>query len=243
MKVALSLFSAIMSVGVAAAGSCRPAVVSTYHAPVVVKKAVIAEIVPVAVYAPLAVAVPVYGGAYVPPVVNAVPVAPAVPAAPAPAAQPSDLQQILTAIRQVDTNVRNIDDRVKALEAKVNGAPLPQPKADTPPLVPKTPLPKESLESSQDGEAVSILTAKCASCHSDGNASVKMSDGSLKGGGFVMFQGGKLTDLPEKKWGRVSTKISTLSMPPKRDADGKDVPPLSDEDAAKVSAFIDKRLR
>lgn len=233
MKLTLSLLAAIMLTGAASAGSCFSAPV--YHSPVVTYHAPKAVIIPVAVYAVA------YGGAYVPPVVQTVPAVPT-PATPASAAQPSELQQILTAIKQVDSNVRNIDDRVKVLEAKVNGTALPPPKQEpVPPLSPKTPLPKENLEVSN--QAVGIFQSKCASCHSENTASVKMTDGSLKGGGFVMFQGGKLLDLPEKKWGRVSTRIGTVTMPPKRDADNNPVPELTNEEASVLSAFIDGKLR
>lgn len=236
MKLILSFLVSLILVGVACAQSCGVAqrvVVSNYHAPVVVKKAIVAEVVPVAVYAVL----PVYGGAYIPPVVAAAPVA----STPAPVAQqPSEFQQILTAIKQVDSNVRSIDDRVKILEAKVNGtqappvAPPTMPPA-TNPTVPKldpfTP-PGKAPAVTQPKTAVSILTSHCVACHG------KTSD--TLGSNFKMFDDeNKLLTLTDKQWRKVSSKMASNKMPPEKDNAGNNLLKLDTEDYATVVQWME----
>lgn len=236
MKLILSFLVALILVGVASAQSCGVAqrvVAHNYHAPVVVKKAVVAEVVPVAVYAVL----PVYGGAYIPPVVAAAPVAPT-PASVTPPQQDA-LGQILTAIKQVDSNVKSIDERVKILEAKVNGtqAPPVMPPATNPatPEVPKldpfTP-PGKAPAVIQPKSAVSILTTHCVACHA------RQAD--TLGGNFKMFDdAGKLLTLTDKQWRKVSSKMASNKMPPEKDSAGNTLPKLDTEDYAVVVQWME----
>lgn len=237
MKLVFSYLAALALVGHASAQSCSthrvitPTFATHVVKPVVVEKKVVAEVIPVAVYTPVAVAL--YGGAYIPPVVS-----PGVAPAPAPAAAASagELQQILTAIRQVDSNVRSIDDRVRALESKVNGTTPPPAAAPgtpgTPKLDPFVPPKKGSVAAPAANNAGAILTNRCASCH---DAKVAAKDG----GDFEMFKDGKMLELNDRQWRKVGSKVASGKMPPDKDARGTPVPPMPDEEAAVVAAFID----
>jgi cytochrome c553 len=228
MKYALGLVLALTTTGVLAAQQCvtTRVVTNNYVAPVVAKKFVVTEVVPVAAYAVL----PLYGGAYVPPVVVTTP-------APAPAPAPevrrndqSDLQQILTAIKQVDSNVRSIDDRVKALEAKVNGTPAQAPaNPGNPKLDPFVPPKTGQLNTPKSAQA--ILTTHCANCHG------KNSD--TLGGNFEMFVDGKLKELTDRQWRKIGSKVASNKMPPEKDNAGNKLPAMEQEDYAILVQFID----
>lgn len=232
MRLITSFVVALSLTGVAAAGSCVApikVVTPTYAVPFV-KKAVVAEVVAVPV---LTFGVVAYGGAYVPPVVNAAPVPPAEDMR----QRQSDLQQILTAIKQVDANTRSIDERVKVLEAKVNGLPQPQPvqpkqpDGGTPPLVPKTPLPGAASNLELNRPAVAVLSKHCAACHTKD----RLTDNT-----FTMFNAdGRMLELSDRQWRRVSTKMATQKMPPEKDAAGKVLPQPTPEEYAEVVKFID----
>lgn len=256
MRLITSFVVALSLTGVATAGSCRPVLGGThapFHAPYVApvaKKIVVAEVIAVPV---LSFGVVAYGGAYVPPVVNAAPAPPAEDLR----QRQSDLQQILTAIKQVDANTRSIDERVKVLEAKVNGLPQPQPvqpkqpDGGTPPLVPKSPLPgaTSNLETPSESSVLTIsdhapgravFSKYCAACHKAGEASVVVGkNGETKGGDFVMFDNDLLRKQTDRKWRRVLVKMTTQKMPPEKDAAGKPLPQPTPEEYAEVVKFID----
>ncbi len=230
MKLILAYILLLAAVGFASAGSCTTPV---YHAPHV-KKVVVAQVVTVPVFQ--FAALPVYGGAYVPPAVAVTPA----PVAVAPTEdfrkRQSDLEQILGAIKQVDSNTRSIDERVKVLEAKVNGQqqlPPPAvvpPKDKTPDLTPKTPLSPQVQAPVAPG--VGVLNKHCAACH--GVTADKT------GGDFAMFDNaGKLLELNDRQWRKVSTKMASQKMPPEKDGKGTLLAQPTQEEYASVVAFIE----
>lgn len=244
MKLIPAFSLMLLAAGSASAGTCvTPArvVYNPYVAPVVhhVKKVVVAEVVAVPI---LQFGVIAYGGGYnshVPPVVNATPVAPA-----------EDLrkrqtfeEQVIAGLTQLNKNTNTISDEVQSLKARVaeverrtGTLPTPQPvtprQSDkTPPLVPKQPLPGATSNLTAGWSAVAVLGKHCSACHTEG----RLTDTT-----FAMFDyAGKLLEMSDRQWRKVSTKMATQKMPPEKDAAGKVLPQPTPEEYAEVVKFID----
>jgi hypothetical protein len=243
MKLIPAFSLMLLATGFASAGTCYTPVRvhHPYVAPVVhhVKKVVVAEVVAVPI---LQFGVIAYGGGYnahVPPVVNAAPVAPA-----------EDLrkrqtfeEQVIAGLTQLNKNTNAISDDVQSLKARVaeverrtGTLPTPQPVAPkqsdkTPPLLPNKPLPGATGNLTADHPAVVVLGKHCAACHTDG----KLTDTT-----FTMFDpAGKLLEMSDRQWRKVSTKMATQKMPPEKDAAGKALPQPTPEEYGEVVKFID----
>lgn len=187
-------------------------VVSTpvvHHA---VKKVIVADVatvIPVAVY-PLAIAVPTYTAAYTP----TVPVAGA-PAATAQDVRNSDLKAIIDALKTLDA-------RLQRLEKGTTPAPQPAPKEK-----PKDPFNPAPLKGGISG--LSVLVAKCASCHEKAVA-------GTKGSSIVLLEGSALAKLSDKTARKVLGVTYRGTMPPK---DSK-IAALTDEEVSAIVDLIDK---
>lgn len=198
---------AVLGGGVLAACPIRSrVVVSTpvvHHA---VKKVVVADVatvIPVAVFQPLAIAVPTYTAAYTPPVATA-------PVAPQQAAGGGEFKAILDALK-------NLDARLNRLE---KGGAVPSPA--------QKPAP-EPIPAKGTGKVtgLSVLIAKCASCHEKAVA-------GTKGSSIVLLEGSALAKLSDKTARKVLSVTYKGTMPP------KDKGTLTDEEVSAIVDLIDK---
>jgi hypothetical protein len=231
---------------IAGAASCFPSsnvVVASgyggYNKKVVVEKVVVPVIAPVAVYAPVAA----YSAVYVPAVPVAV--APVVPAAPV-VQQPSEMMQVLNILK-------GMDERLKIVEAKTNvvkpvdplnpGTPAPTPAPATPaPTKPADPFnpgtaPNKGAVSApglvQPAKtpaelALTVVQARCASCHDATKA-------AEKGGGLTLIENGGLAKLSDRAARRVLSRSYAGTMPPP----GANLPALTDNEVSTLAAWID----
>lgn len=240
MRYSLGLILGIVVTGAASASSCHPSrIVYSHYTPSypityvdpVVKKVV--EEFKITYFVPAILAFPGYGGSYVPPVVNA-----ATPQASgnSSSSHTGELQQILTAIKQVDANVRSIDERVRVLEAKVNqsAAPLP-PAAPTTPSKDTRPdpfaKPGTTGAVTQPKSWKTVFAARCAACHTDSVA-------ATEGKGFVMFDKGNLVDFNDRQWRKIGVKLTTKQMPPEKDSKGNAVPEMPQDEFELVMSHM-----
>jgi mono/diheme cytochrome c family protein len=207
------------------------------------KAVVVQEVVPTVVVTPVAAfyAVPVQtiigsvyagsaGGQYVPPQAGTAagygPTAGASAPAPAVPAATGDMAELLRLARTTAADVSALKGRVDALEGKpatkpAEPLPPPMPSADGKPAVPSGAL---------------VLARSCSGCHTQSRLN--------KDTTFEMFsKDGKALTLTDRQWARALARVSTGKMPPpKKDPSGKEVPAMSDEDAATVADYIDKLL-
>lgn len=181
--------------------------------PAYVEKVIVKEVPVFTRFAAVALLadLPSYSAVYVPPPVVGVPpvgtpgVQPVPPAqaVPAPA---SELQQIMSFLKEMD-------GRLKRLET---GMPLKQ-------ELPPAKMPK--VEEGPPG-VVGPLFNKCAACH-------ELMKAPGEGGGFVMFDGTKRSNLTAEQKLKIARKIRSGAMPP---ADNKlKIPPVTDEEYAKIA--------
>jgi mono/diheme cytochrome c family protein len=147
----------------------------------------------------------------------------------------ADAKAILDAVRGVRADIADLKVRVRNIEASGAGKALPP---ALPPTVPPPAMPKAAEDAVgtsgkevavPGGGAVAIFQAKCAGCH---EAAVSAD----KGGGFTMFDGGKLVNLSDRAWGKIGSKVAVGRMPPPKSGIV-----LSDEDAATVADWLDRR--
>lgn len=191
--------------GAAAAQVCHAPIVT--HAPVVHQAAAVKVVKEVVVPVAVPVLIPAYGAVYAPPVV---------PATPAPAAQagvpPADLRAIADSLRAIDQRLRSLEGKPAPAPA-APAAPAQERPAD--PFNPGTP----QAQAQPAGNALAIVTAKCAQCHS-GNAE--------KGGGLVLVEGGTLSKLADRAGRKTISTVYRGTMPPKSSG----IPPLTDEEVS-----------
>lgn len=205
-RLAYATLTLLCLAGLAAGQVCHAPVV-VHHAPVVHVPAVkvVKEVVAVPVAVP--VLVPAYGAVYVPP---------AVPAAPAPqqsAPAGADLKAIADGLRAIDARLRSLEGRPAVPPATPPAAGAQDRPAD--PFNPGTP----QAQTAPAGNALAIVTAKCAQCHS-GTAE--------KGGGLVLVEGGTLARLADKAGRKTIGAVYRGTMPPKSSG----IAPLTDEEVS-----------
>lgn len=82
--------------------------------------------------------------------------------------------------------------------------------------------PNQAVTPKQQGNALAILQARCASCH----------DAQAPKGGFTLFSNGAMVKLSCEELTRVTRSIRTNAMP-------KAGPKLTDEEFAVVAEFIE----
>lgn len=198
------LFTLLLLAGAAAAQVCHAPVV---HAPVVHHQAAVEVVKVVKELVAVPVLIPAYGAVYTPPVV---------PASPAPqAVAPADLRAIADSLRAIDA-------RLRSLEGKPAPATPPPPPGEQPrpadPFNPGTAAPQAQTQPAA-GNALAIVQAKCAQCHSGDGA---------KGGGLVLVEGGVLAKLPDRAGRKTIGTVYRGTMPPK--ASG--IAPLTDEEVS-----------
>ena len=189
--------------------SChRPVYHAPYVAPVVVveKKVVVTEFVPFIAYVPVALAT------YIP--VAAAPAVPLAATAPVPYAAPPPLPvpqaQLPVAVPAAPVDpcaarMAPLLARLEALERQLQQGNGPPPGAQAQPMA----------------KGLALMQAKCAKCHTTESA-VK------EGGGFVMFDQGKLVELSDLQVHKAWKKVVKGEMPPAKegrmeDADGRSV--------------------
>ena len=200
------LLTLLLLAGAAAAQVCHAPVV---HAPVVHQAAAVevVKVVKELVAVPVPVLIPAYGAVYTPPVV---------PATPAPASQaavaPADLRAIADSLRAIDARLRSLEAK-PAPATPAPAAPAQERPAD--PFNPGTP----QAQTQPAGNALAIVTAKCAQCHS-GTAE--------KGGGLVLVEGGTLAKLADRAGRKTISTVYRGTMPPKSSG----IPPLTDEEVS-----------
>lgn len=203
----------LLLAGAAAAQVCHTPVV--HHAPIIHHHAPAVEVVKVVKeLVAVPVLIPAYGAVYTPPVV---------PATAAPAAQPAVAPADLRAIAD---SLRAIDARLRSLEGKPAPA-TPAPAAPAAQERPSDPFNPGAAPQAQTqppaGNALAIVTAKCAQCHSG--------DGS-KGGGLVLVEGGTLARLADRAGRKTISTVYRGTMPPRSSG----IPPLTDEEVSVLVA-------
>lgn len=205
-RLAYATLTLLCLAGLAAAQVCHAPVV-VHHAPVVHAPAVkvVKEVVAVPVAVP--VLVPAYGAVYVPPVVPAAPAAQQ--AAPA-----ADLKAIADGLRAIDARLRSLEGRPATTPATPPAA-----GAQDRPSDPFNPGAGPQAQTAPAGNALAIVQAKCAQCHS-GDAS--------KGGGLVLVEGGTLSRLADKAGRKTIGAVYRGTMPPKSSG----IAPLTDEEVS-----------
>ena len=200
----------LLLAGAAAAQVCHAPIV---HAPVVHHQAAVAVVKVVKELVAVPVLIPAYGAVYTPPVV---------PASPPPqAVAPADLKAIADSLRAIDARLRSLEGK-PAPATPTPSAPPPPPAGEQPrpadPFNPGTAAPQAQTQPAA-GNALAIVTAKCAQCHA-GDAS--------KGGGLVLVENGVLAKLADRAGRKAIGTVYRGTMPPK--ASG--IAPLTDEEVS-----------
>lgn len=213
-RIAYATLTLCLLAGAAAAQVCHAPIVT--HAPVVHHQAAAVKVVVKEVVVPVAVPVliPAYGAVYTPPVV---------PATPAPAAQQAAVAQ--QDLRAIADSLRAIDQRLRSLEGKPAPAtPAPAaPAAQERPADPFNPGTPQAQTQPPAGNALAIVQAKCAQCHS-GTAE--------KGGGLVLVENGVLAKLADRAGRKTLGTVYRGTMPPKSSG----IAPLTDEEVSVLVA-------
>lgn len=205
-RLLYALATLCLLAGAAAAQVCHAPVV-TYSAPVVHHQAAVEVVKVVKELVAVPVLIPAYGAVYTPPVV------------PAPqAVAPADLRAIADSLRAIDARLRSLEGK-PAPATPAPPPPAPPPAGEQPrpadPFNPGTP----QAQTAPAGNALAIVTAKCAQCHS-GTAE--------KGGGLVLVEGGALAKLADRAGRKAIGTVYRGTMPPKSSG----VAPLTDEEVS-----------
>lgn len=211
-RIAYATLTLCLLAGAAAAQVCHAPIVA--HAPVVHQAAAVKVVKEVVVPVAVPVLIPAYGAVYTPPVV---------PASPAPAAQagvpPADLRAIADSLRAIDQRLRSLEGGKPAAPPAPPPAPAEQPR----PADPFNPTAPQAQTAPPAGNALAIVTAKCAQCHSGDGA---------KGGGLVLVENGTLAKIPDRAGRKTLSTVYRGTMPPKSSG----IAPLTDEEVSVLVA-------